>query len=144
MGKIDIGCLPHLNLYGARACGDELRRRVLGENNDTVSIEVAVRVSGSPDVVTGMLLDSSTMVPIRKFASAVKGLEVIQTHQNKEVELKFNGKVFKEAMLNVNGVGFVTLSSVCEKIGWTTKVEKWTKDKRIVVARPKAPVDTNK
>lgn len=135
-GKWDIGWLPHLKLSGAAACGDQLRREVLGSTDGSLDKEVAVRVSGHDKVVKGILMDGQTMVPIRKFAEASK--LTLGKIVNKTIEVKLGSRSLGyRDMLLVGDTGYVELKPLCVSMGWETGIESWTKDKRIVVAKPK-------
>lgn len=142
-GKWDIGWLPHLGLSGAKACGDELRKRVLGSNDDNVRTPVYVRVSGYSKPIKGFLMDGSAMVPLREFANASEVIRIVKLDMSgskKFAELSINGekKTTKQEMLILDEIGHVSLSELCNKMNWTTSVESWTKEKRIVVAKPRA------
>lgn len=143
-GKWDIGWLPHLKLYGERVCGDELRRRIAGQQDDNLRVKVGVKVHKDNTRLEGLLFDASTLIPIRAFCEKVPGLSISAVNNSatvKTVTLDYKSgelqTTFTKKLSILDETGYVSLSSVCESIGWGTSVDTWTADQRLVSVAPR-------
>lgn len=136
-GKWDIGWLPHLGLNSVEACGAELRR--LAAKDDLPEVVVKVLLPDNKSV-NGLLMDGTTIVPVRKFCEEV-GLHM--RLDGKKVTLA-NQPIAKPAgeratvdMAILNGTGYVELREAVCAVPGEVKVMEWTKTSRVVKVIPR-------
>lgn len=141
-GKWDIGWVPHLKLNTPELCGSAMREFMLHPDAD---VGVKIRISGKPVVFEdAFLFDGSTFVAIRSFIEAMKpevSLDIKGLHLPTMTLSYSSGDGYSGFVVTVraavrNGVGYVSLKELLSPLGWGITVEKWDKDRKILVAAP--------
>lgn len=132
-GKWDIGWLPHLGLNSVEACGAELRRLVAKDDLQEVVVRVILANGKS---VNGLLMDGTTIVPVRKYCELaglhmrLDGKQVLIGDHPLDKPAGWRAQV---GMVVINGTGYVELRNAAPG---GVKVVEWTKTSRVVKVNP--------